>query len=131
MTSKTKPSPTELAILKILWAQEPLSAREVHSEIEKKLDWSNSSTRKTLERMSNKNFLKIKEVHGTKVYFTNLSKIKTLASYVKDLAQRVLEVDGPLPVSMFADSKLLDKDELRELESLLDLDEQNLSQKDD
>ena len=59
MTSKTKPSPTELAILKILWAQEPLSAREVHSEIEKKLDWSNSSTRKTLERMSNKNFLKI------------------------------------------------------------------------
>jgi BlaI family transcriptional regulator, penicillinase repressor len=131
MTDKTKPSPTELAILKILWKSEPLSAREIHSVIEEKLNWTNSSTRKTLERMSNKSFLKTNEIHGTKVYLSNLSKTKILANYIKDLAQRVLEVDEPLPVSMFADSKLLDKDELKELEVLLDSDEQEVSSKND
>jgi BlaI family transcriptional regulator, penicillinase repressor len=118
-TSPTKPSPTELAILKALWKSEPLSAREVHDQIKLELQWSYSSTRKTLDRMKEKAFLSIKDVHGINVYTTELSKIATLASYVKDLAYRVLEVDTPLPVSMFADSKLLDKNELKKLESLL------------
>ncbi len=102
-----------------MWQQQPKSAREIHDIIQVQLQWSHSSTRKTLERMFEKGFLKSKEIHGTKVYLTNLSKINTLAKYVKDLACRVLELESPLPVSMFANSKLLDKNELKELEKLL------------
>ncbi len=114
-----KPSPTELIILKNLWKQSPLSAREIHEKALSQLQWSYSSTRKTLDRMHDKKYLKVEKCHGINVYLPLVSKVKTVASFVSDFANRVLEVNEPLPVSMFADSKLLDEDELAELEALL------------
>jgi predicted transcriptional regulator len=123
MNTKNKPSPTELTLLKVLWNQQPLSAREIHSAAEQQLAWSYSSTRKTLERMTEKGFLSTKDVHGIKVFNAKLNKVTTLASYIKDFAKSVLEVDSPLPVAMFADSKLLDSNELDALEKMLEEDE--------
>lgn len=114
-----KPSPTELTLLKALWRNQPLSAREIHERVLTELDWSFSSTRKTLERMADKALVGVTEVHGVKVYRANAGKVATLAHFIKDFSRRVLEVDGPLPVSMFVDSKLLDKTEMQDLERLL------------
>ena len=114
-----KPSPTELAVLKVLWQQSPLSAREIHVLISQKLNWSYSSTRKTLERMTDKQLLTTAEVHGLKVFTPGVNKVKVLALFARDFAQSVFEFDKPLPVSMFAESKLLDENELLELEKLL------------
>lgn len=118
-----KPSANELTILKALWRRSPLSAKEVHAAVENQLSWSFSSTRKTLERMLNKGLLNSEEVHGVKVYLSAVNKVRTLALYVKELAFQVFEVEKDLPVSMFADSKLLDKGELKELEELLKKDQ--------
>ena len=117
--NSNKPSPTELTILKTLWKHAPLSSREVHLKVESQLKWSYSSTRKTLERMKHKNYIRNEDSHGIKVFFPVLTKVSTLAGFVADFTKRVLEVDEPMPVSMFADSKLLNKSELQELESLL------------
>ena len=117
-----KPSTNELTILKALWRRSPLSAKEIHAAVESQISWSFSSTRKTLDRMLNKGLLKTEEVHGVKVYLSAVNKVKTLALYVKELAFQVFEVEKDLPVSMFADSKLLDKGELKELEALLKQD---------
>ncbi|MEM7017888.1 MAG: BlaI/MecI/CopY family transcriptional regulator [Pseudomonadota bacterium] len=114
-----KPSPTELSLLKALWQQHPLSAREIHERVQDELQWSYSSTRKTLERMLSKGWLKAEDVHGIKVYRAKLKKVNTLATYVKDFTRRVLELDKPLPVSMFVDSKLLDEEEIQQLDNLL------------
>jgi len=123
MTSKVKPSAKELTILKSLWTESLLSARELQEANATILAWSFSSTRKTLERMHEKSFLKIENFHGIKVFLPKVSKVKTLASYVSDFANRIFEVDQPLPVSMFAESKLLDDGELKELEALINSDE--------
>lgn len=130
MTSQAKPSPTELTLLKALWKRSPLSAREVHQLVEQQLQWSYSSTRKTLDRMQDKGLVKVEESHGIKIFSAKAGKVKTLAGYIKDFAQSVLEVDSPLPVSMFADSKLLDEDELQALEALLDKDDSTKQQDD-
>ncbi|MCO7225117.1 BlaI/MecI/CopY family transcriptional regulator [Pleionea sp. CnH1-48] len=114
-----KPSPTELCLLKALWKQEPLSAREIHELVVDELDWSYSSTRKTLERMMQKQWIVAEDAHGIRIYRPALKKVSTLASFVRDFARRVLELDGPLPVSTFVDSKLLNEDEVKELEALL------------
>jgi BlaI family transcriptional regulator, penicillinase repressor len=114
-----KPSPTELTLLKALWRQAPCSARELHDQVAQELHWSYSSTRKTLDRMLEKALVSASEVHGVKVFRAEVSKVSTLAHFVKDFSRRVLEVDGPLPVSMFVDSKLLDKSEMQDLERLL------------
>jgi predicted transcriptional regulator len=113
------PSVTELSLLKCLWKQQPLSAREIHDRVAEELGWSYSSTRKTLERMLEKQMVAQQTVHGVHVYTAVLEKVGTLAAFAHDFGKRVMEIDAPLPVNMFTGSKLVDQKELAELEQLL------------
>lgn len=113
------PSITELTLLKTLWKEQPLSAREIHDRAADELDWSFSSTRKTLERMLDKQMLAQSTRHGVQVYVSQLDKVTTLAAFARDFGKRVMEIDAPLPVNMFTGSKLVDSTELAELEQLL------------
>ena len=113
------PSVSELSLLKALWRQQPLSAREIHDQVAEELGWSYSSTRKTLERMLDKGSLRMSVLHGVQVYVAVLDKVDTLAAFARDFGQRVMEMDSPLPVNMFTGSKLVDKEELAQLEQLL------------
>ena len=114
-----RPSNAELELLKCLWKLGPLSARELHDAAQTTLQWSYSSTRKTLERMGEKALVDERSEHGIHVYRAAVSKLRVLAALSDDFARRVLELDGPLPVQAFAESRLLDASELDELEALL------------
>ena len=121
-----QPTLPELKILKLLWQQQPRTARQLHDEISEQLGWSYSSTRKTLERMGDKGFVSIELQGNKKIYLAQLDKVKTLASFAQDFAKRIFEIDGPLPIAMFTDSRIIDDDEISELEQLLDdLDKQS------
>ena len=113
------PNTTELEILKLLWQKEPRTAREIHEHIEPAFGWSYSSTRKTLERMGNKGLIDVGEQGNKKIFNARLEKVPTLAAYMQDFARNVLELDGPLPVAMLADSRLINAEEIDELEDLL------------
>lgn len=115
----TIPSVTELSLLKCLWKQQPLSARELHEQVEQELQWSYSSTRKTLERMVEKRMVTLHTLHGVNVYSAALEKVGTLAAFTRDFGRRVMEMDEPLPVNMFTGSRLVNDAELAELEQLL------------
>ena len=114
-----RPSNAELELLKCLWRHQVCSARELHNAVVPQLQWSYSSTRKTLERMLEKGLVSESSSHGLNVYRAEVGKLATLAALSRDFAARVLELDGPLPVQAFADSRLLNEAELDELESML------------
>ncbi|MDA4845499.1 BlaI/MecI/CopY family transcriptional regulator [Hoeflea poritis] len=114
------PSPSELPLLKALWKNRALSARELHEQIAGELGWSLSSTRKTLERMIEKGLVTVTEQHGVKVYSAGVGKIATLAGLTRQFARSVLEIEGPLPTSSFTGSRILSQAELEELERFLD-----------
>lgn len=114
-----KPSPTELLILQYLWSKGTQSVGEIHRAVADELEWSRSSTRKTVERMVDKRLLSMAEQHGVKVYRAKAKKVPTLASMIRSFAADVLGLDGPLPVSSLVNSKILDDKELAELEELL------------
>jgi len=114
-----QPTAPELEILKLLWHSQPRTARELHDEIADLLGWSYSSTRKTLERMGEKGFVAMEFEGNKKIYFARVDKVKTLAAFAQDFAKRVFELDGPLPVAMFTDSRLIDDSEIADLEKLL------------
>lgn len=119
MAPSLSPSNAELALLKCLWRHGACSARELHDHALPVLDWSYSSTRKTLERMIAKGLVEEGAEHGLNVYRAKVGKVATLAAMSADFVQRVLEIDAPLPAQAFADSRLLDEGELEELEALL------------
>jgi BlaI family penicillinase repressor len=113
------PSMSELSLLKSLWREQPLSAREIHERVVPELGWSFSSTRKTLERMLEKSMVSQHTRHGVQVYEAQLEKVGTLAAFAHDFGRRVMEMDGPLPANMFTGSKLIDQQELAQLEQML------------
>lgn len=114
-----QPTAPELEILKLLWLKQPLTARELHDELEPVLGWGYSSTRKTLERMREKGFVACETLGNKNSYKALLDKMPTLAAFAQDFARRVFELNGPLPVAMFANSKLVNADEMADLEKLL------------
>lgn len=114
-----KPSPTELIILKHLWAHGDASMRELHDGVSQSLEWSRSSTRKTVERMIEKKMIGTREVHGLSVYSAKIKKIPTLAGIIQAFASDVLGLDGPLPVANLVQSQLLSPAELEELDNVL------------
>ncbi len=118
MRDAPAPSPTELALLKRLWAAGEQSARELHDGAGAALGWTFSSTRRTLDRMIEKGLVATRERHGVKVYASAAPKVATLAGMARDFLTRVMEVDAP-PVAAFTGGSLLSDEEAAELERLL------------
>lgn len=115
----SKPSDSELKLIRHLWAAGRMSAREIHRASAEETGWAYSTTRKTLDRMVEKGLVKVQAVHGLKVYAPARSKLDTLARMIRDFTRNVLETDAPMPVAAFAHSKLIAPGEVKELEALL------------
>ncbi|MEM9013911.1 MAG: BlaI/MecI/CopY family transcriptional regulator [Pseudomonadota bacterium] len=121
MSDSPSPDPTkpELAILKLLWREPHLTARAIHSEIGQKFDWSYSTVRTVLERMSEKGLIFKNTDGAANTYSASVGKIALLGRIISDFSARVMELDAPPTAAFFADSKLLDDDEIAELEAVL------------
>jgi predicted transcriptional regulator len=113
-----RPSEYELRLLRPLWSAPRLSARELHDATSSITGWGYSATRKTLERMVKKGLVRIEAVHGLNTYAATRPKLETLARLIRSFAANVLESDV-MPMAAFAHSRLISRDEVAELEALL------------
>ena len=118
-----QPTKPELAVLKLLWRRKQLSAREITDEVAPDFSWSYSTMRTVLERMLEKGLLSKKQIDGVNVYSAAVGKIALLSRMILDFSDRVLELDVAPSAVMFADSKLLTKEEIEELEKVLHAEE--------
>jgi len=114
-----QPNTTELEILKHLWTEGPQSAREIHNAVGPALDWKPSTTRTLISRMEAKGWLIRKDMHGLAVYTAALDRVTTLGGLVRHMARSVLNMDGPIPASFFADSPHLSDSELDALDAII------------
>jgi predicted transcriptional regulator len=121
----SRPNATELSILKHLWTAGPQSAREVHDAVGPKQGWKPSTTRTLVSRMEAKGWIKRADVHGLAVYEAALDRTQTLGGLVRHLARQVLDMDGPLPAALFAESPHLSGSELDELDAIINAAETN------
>ncbi len=112
-------SKSDLAILKVLWADAPLSAREIQEKVGPQLNWSFSTMRTTLSRMADKSLLRLDTKHGVRVYTPAESKARTLSGVMREFFDTFFEMKGPLPTAAFHDSNMLSEEEWLELDRLL------------
>lgn len=115
-TGYTRP---ELAVLKVLWGEGRLSAREIHDALEPGSGWSLSTTRTIVARMEEKGLLVRADVHGVAVYASSHSRVQVLGAIAREVTRQVFDIKGALPASMFADSPHLTEAELEELDAIL------------
>lgn len=114
---------TELSILKHLWPDARKSAREIQDAISGETGWSFSTTRTLLTRMEEKGLVSRADVHGVAVYAPALSRVAVLGAMARELTRDVLDIKAAVPASMFADSPHLTRDELAELDAILNADD--------
>ncbi len=110
----------ELDVMKALWREGRLGAREVHDHVGTRHGWAYSTTRTTLERMVKKGLVAKASLHGLYVYTAAVSKARGLASMVRIFAEDVLEGDYAPVVSLFAQTDALSQDEIDELHAVLE-----------
>lgn len=115
---------TELSVLKQLWPGNRMSAREIHDALSGETGWSYSTTRTIVTRMEEKGLLKRAEVHGMAVYSPALSRVAVLGAMARELTRDVLDIKGAVPASMFAESPHLSREELDELDAILNAEDE-------
>lgn len=115
----SQPNSSEIAVLKHLWASGPQSAREVHEAVGPGQGWKPSTTRTVIARMEEKGWVSRADVHGMAVFTAALDRTATLGGLVRHLARQVLDMDGPLPAALFAESPHLSDAELDELDAII------------
>jgi len=120
--SDSNPSQTELIVLKHLWTGGAQSAREVHDRAVGETGWSYSTTRTLLTRMTEKALVSREDIHGMSVFKAKVEKVALMGRLIRNFADTVLEIDGPLPATAFANSKLFSEAEAKALTRLLEED---------
>lgn len=116
-------TPVEFEIMKVLWREGPLSAREVHESLGDRVDWAYTTTRTNVDRMVAKGLISKASMHGIHVFSPAVSRVVGLARRVHEFASQVLESGHQPVVSLFAATGTLTDDEIKELQSLLDADD--------
>lgn len=113
------PNPSELVILKYLWNSGAKTARQLHEAVGPSQDWQLSTTRTVLGRMEAKGWVSRNGDVDPVTFEPMLDRVETLGTLVRHLARKVLDMDGPIPATMFAESPHLSDDELDELDQII------------
>lgn len=114
-----EPNASELALLKFLWKEGPQTARALHEAIGPEQNWQLSTTRTVLLRMEKKGWVARDADVDPATFMAAIDRVETLGALVRTLARRVLDMDGPIPAAMFADSPHLSDEELDELDAII------------
>lgn len=113
-------SKAEYEVMRVLWKHKELSVRELHDKLTN--GWAYSTTKTVMDRMVKKELLRRENFHGVYVYKPLVSRPAGLARMVSFFANSVLELDASTVVAMFAKNQSLSKEELKELEELVEGD---------
>ncbi|CAH0991750.1 Methicillin resistance regulatory protein MecI [Sinobacterium norvegicum] len=113
-------SKSEHEIMQVLWLAEKFSIREVHDQLDN--GWAYSTTKTVMDRMVKKGLLERGNFHGVFLYRAMISRPTGMAKIVRYFAEKVLKVEYPSVVSMFAQKGDLTAAEIDELSQLIEND---------
>jgi len=114
------PTDLELQILKVLWRQSPLLARDVQAALgEAGRELAKTSVITTLNTMVGKKYLKRKKLGNMYLFTPCISEDQVGNRVLVDVVDRVFDGSASTVMMKLFDVKDLDTDELRELRSLI------------
>jgi BlaI family transcriptional regulator, penicillinase repressor len=123
---KFQPTPSELAILQILWTRGPSTVREIHEMLSREKDVGYTSALKLLQIMTAKGIVKRIEDQRAHVYSANQPAEETKQQFVADVLQRVFRGSATQLMQHALSGKRSSKKEIDELRHMLDEYERKL-----
>ena len=124
--SKSNPTPSELAILQILWSRGPSTVREIHEVLAKEKDVGYTSALKFLQIMTTKGLVTRSEDQRAHVYTANQPAEKTKQQFAADVLKRVFHGSATQLMQHALSGRRGSKKEIDEMRRMLDEFERKL-----
>ena len=115
-----KPTESELEILKILWARENATVREVHEELSKTKDSGYTTTLKLLQIMFEKGLVTRNDSNKTHIYTPAVSRQRTQKQFLDKMINTLFSGSSTQLVLQALGNQKASKDELEEIQKYLD-----------
>ncbi len=114
------PTELELLILKVLWHQSPLLARDVQSELaDEGRELAKTSVITTLNTMVDKKYLKRRKQGNTYLFSPRISEEEVTQRVLGDVVDRVFDGSTSAVLLKLFDVKKIEDDELKELRRII------------
>jgi predicted transcriptional regulator len=118
--TKINPTPSELAILQILWHRGASTVREIHEVLSETKEVGYTSALKLLQIMTTKGLVKRTEDNRAHVYEANQPAEKTKQQFATDVLQRVFRGSASQLMQHALAGRRSSKKEIEELRKMLD-----------
>jgi BlaI family transcriptional regulator, penicillinase repressor len=109
----------EFDIVRALWKLKRGSVRMVHDYLVADTAWAYTTTKTVMDRMVAKGLLERAAVDGVAVYTAKVSRAAGMAKWVDFFANRILERDVSLVLSLIKEAGSISDTEMTELERLV------------
>ena len=120
MTLTPRPTPAELAILRVLWRQGPSTVREVHASLERERATGYTTMLKLLQIMTEKGLVRRDEAARAHVYAAAVAEEQTQKRLVRDLLDRAFGGSAATLVMHALSARKASPAELARIRELLD-----------
>ena len=122
-----RPTDTELAILRVLWAKGPSTVRQVHEAQAEGRETGYTTTLKIMQIMADKGLVTRDESSRTHVYSTRLTQDQTQRQLVSDLMDRAFGGSAAALVMQALSAHPATTEELDEIRKLIEAHEKTLA----
>lgn len=119
-TKQTKPTESELEILRILWERGEATVRDVHEELSKSKDAGYTTTLKLMQIMHEKGMVKRDETNKTHKYIPLLSREKTQKQLMGKMIDTLFQGSSTQLVMQALGQHKTSRQELDEIQKLID-----------
>ena len=123
---RNNPTPSELAILQILWSRGPSTVREIHEVLAKEKDVGYTSALKFLQIMTAKGLVTRTEDQRAHIYSANQPAEKTKQQFAADVLKRVFHGSASQLMQHALSGRRGSKKEIEEMRRMLDEYERKL-----
>ncbi|WP_234124440.1 BlaI/MecI/CopY family transcriptional regulator [Clostridium hydrogenum] len=117
---KCKISDAEWLVIKILWKEPQLTSTQIIENLSSKTDWKPKTIHSLINRLVNKGALGVNKEGPQFKFYPLLNKNDYVMEETKSFIKKVYDGSVNLMISNFINNKSLSKNEIEELQRLLD-----------
>lgn len=109
----------ELALMRVLWKESPLNARDITERLESEKDWHRKTVNTLLSRLEKKGVIRVSRVDGVKQFSPMVEKEAYARMATSQFVDQLFDGDIAPLVASFAGSRRLDADQIKELQGII------------
>ena len=105
----------EWEIMRVVWAHQTVTSREVIDTLDNKMNWKQSTIKTLIGRLVEKEALKTEKDGRKFLYSANISENETVRSFSEDILGRVCQKDNGRVIQQLVEKSVLSQEDIEQL----------------